>query len=75
MKQVEIPFLKQFHNDIKNGQKIMTTRTRKYGEAGFKTITVSEELLHDLENLAEKSHRSVPKMIEHLVEQAKVKGA
>jgi predicted CopG family antitoxin len=35
---------------------------------GFKTITVTEETLKKLEELAEKTHRSVPKVIEHLLE-------
>jgi uncharacterized protein YqfB (UPF0267 family) len=34
MKEIEIPFLPRFREDIGNAQKIMTTRTKKYGEPG-----------------------------------------
>ena len=38
---------------------------------GYKTITVSEELYNLLKRQAKKTHRSLPKLIEHLVEKAK----
>jgi hypothetical protein len=44
MKQIEIPFLEQFHEDIKNGQKIMTTRSKRYGEAGDFFVLNKEKL-------------------------------
>lgn len=34
MKEIEIPFLEQFNEDIATGQKIMTTRTKRYGDPG-----------------------------------------
>lgn len=33
-KEITIPFLERFRRDIVTGQKIMTTRTKKYGEVG-----------------------------------------
>jgi hypothetical protein len=31
-KEIEIPFLERFRKDVSNGQKVMTTRSKKYGE-------------------------------------------
>ena len=39
---------------------------------GFKTITVSQEVYDKIENFAEKTHRSVPKAVEFLMEKADV---
>jgi hypothetical protein len=43
MKQIEIPFLERFREDVGTAQKIMTTRTKKYGEVGdFFWVTSGE---------------------------------
>ena len=44
-------------------------------EEGYKTITIPVEVHVDLEKLAEKNHRSIPKQIEHLIAEAKKKEA
>lgn len=40
-------------------------------EEGFKTITVSEQIYNELQQLAEKNSRSIPKQIEHLLKNRK----
>jgi len=35
---------------------------------GYKTITVRREVYEELKNLAERTHRSVSKLIEHLIQ-------
>lgn len=44
-------------------------------EEGFKTITVSEQVYIELQELAEKNSRSIPKEIEHLLKRRKRKEA
>jgi predicted CopG family antitoxin len=44
-------------------------------EEGFKTITVSEQVYIQLQELAEKNSRSIPKEIEHLLKNRKHEGA
>jgi len=34
---------------------------------GYKTVTIKEETLHELERLAKKNHRTVPETIEHFL--------
>jgi len=42
---------------------------------GYKSITVSREVYEELKDLAVKTHRSIPKLIEHLIEKIKKKEA
>jgi len=37
---------------------------------GYKSITVRREVYEELKSLAERTHRSVPGLIEHLIEKA-----
>jgi len=36
---------------------------------GWKSITVSEQTYKQLEQLAEKTHRTIPKLVEFLIEE------
>lgn len=40
-------------------------------EPGFKTVTVSEKTYNKLEDYAKRTHRSIPKAVEHLVANSK----
>jgi predicted CopG family antitoxin len=40
-------------------------------EEGYRTITIREEVYVKLSKLAEKTNRSIPKTIEHLLKNAK----
>ncbi|RJS93669.1 hypothetical protein CW705_01455 [Candidatus Bathyarchaeota archaeon] len=37
---------------------------------GYKSITIRREVYEELKSLAERTHRSVPGLIEHLIEKA-----
>jgi hypothetical protein len=39
---------------------------------GFKSVTIPEETYKQLEIMADRTHRSIPKLIEYLLEVAKI---
>jgi len=47
-----------------------TVLARTVPVEGYKTITISEQVFSELERLAKETHRSIPKLIEYLVERA-----